>query len=314
MPPLDVCVVGEINPDLILSGLPTELKPEREELIEGFRITLGSSSAIFAHNLAALGTKVGIVSKIGSDAFGKMSLEWLEEAGVETSKVNSTGHTPTGVTLILSKPEHRYILTYPGTMFELRYQDLDLDYVFSARHLHVSSFFLHRALRPRLAELFRVAKERGLSTSLDTNDDPADEWGGGLDELLPFVDLLFPNEREALKISRESDIGRAAQKLSKICGGVVIKLGSRGAFARIRQEEFRCEHLTVRVKDAIGAGDSFDAGYIHRFLQGAGPQECLDYANLAGGFSTTCQGGIEAFRHREEVRRIFSEQFFLRDR
>ena len=86
--PLDVCVVGEINPDLILYGLPEQLKPEQESLIDGFRLTLGSSSAIFAHNLSVLGTRVGMVSKIGADSLGKMSFDWLAKAGVDLTHVS----------------------------------------------------------------------------------------------------------------------------------------------------------------------------------------------------------------------------------
>ncbi|HUJ81574.1 MAG TPA: carbohydrate kinase family protein, partial [Candidatus Acidoferrales bacterium] len=145
--PLDVCVVGEINPDLILYGLPKTLTPEQETLIDGFRLTLGSSSAIFAHNLSVLGTRVGMISKIGPDPLGKMAFDWLAEAGVDlTHVVFASSGTSTGLTVILAQPEHRFILTYPGTMFELSYADLDLDYIFSARHLHLSSYFLHKAL------------------------------------------------------------------------------------------------------------------------------------------------------------------------
>src|SRR5271168_3747148 len=105
--PLDVCVVGEINPDLILYGVPAQPKPEEETLIQGFRLTLGSSSAIFAHNLAVLGTRVGMVSKIGADALGKMALDWLENAGVDLSRVRVASSGPsTGLSVILAQPEH----------------------------------------------------------------------------------------------------------------------------------------------------------------------------------------------------------------
>jgi len=56
----------------------------------------------------------------------------------------------------------------------------------------------------------------------------------------------------------------------------------------------------------VGAGDSFDAGFIHRFLQGASPQECLEYGDIAGAFSTTHEGGTEAFRDRGAVEQFFS--------
>ncbi len=259
--PLDVCVVGEINPDLILYGLPPQLKPEQESLISGFRLTLGSSSAIFAHNLAVLGTRVGMVSKIGVDQLGKIAFDALASAGVDVTRVSaSSGAASTGLTVILTQPEHRFILTYPGTMFELRYEDLDLDYIFSARHLHLSSYFLHKALRPRIADLFREAKAKGLSTSLDTNDDPEDQWGDDLQKVLPFVDILFPNEREAKKIAATEDLERAIQNLSQICRMVVVKLGAKGAIARKGTEEWRCVGMPVACGRCSGRGRQLRRG------------------------------------------------------
>ncbi|HEY4739846.1 MAG TPA: carbohydrate kinase family protein [Candidatus Acidoferrales bacterium] len=306
--PLDVCVIGEINPDLILYGLPEQLKPEHETLIDGFRLTLGSSSAIFAHNLSVLGTRVGMVSKIGADALGKMCFDWLANAGVDLTQVcYSTSGTSTAFTAILAHPQHRFILTYPGTMFELSYADLNLDYVFSARHLHLSSYFLHRALRPHIVDLFRAAKAKGLSTSLDTNDDPEGKWGSDLLAMLPFVDILLPNEREATKIAGTDGLEEAITMLSQICGLVVVKRGSKGAVARNSTGEWRREGMRVKSRDTVGAGDSFDAGFIHRYLQGATPEECLEFADVAGAYSTTGEGGTEAFRNRVGLEQFFRE-------
>ena len=305
---LDVCVVGEINPDLILYGVPAQLRPEEESLVDGFRLTLGSSSAIFAHNLAVLGTRVGMVSKIGVDALGKMAFGWLADAGVNLTCVRVAPSGPaTGLSVILAQPGHRFILTYPGTMFEFNYADLDLDYIFSARHLHLSSYFLHRGLRPRVADLFRAAKAKGLSTSLDTNDDPEGKWGSDLLDVLPFVDIFFPNEREAKKVAGTDDLQQAIARLAQLCQFVVVKLGVQGAVARKGAEEWRRAGMRVASVDPVGAGDSFDAGFIHRFLQGGTPQECLDYADVAGAFSTTCEGGTEAFKDHLKVEQFFRE-------
>ena len=305
---LEVCVVGEINPDLILYGLPKDLQPERESLIQGFRLTLGSSSAIFAHNLSVLGTRVGIVSKIGPDALGKMALGWLSASGVEVTHVRQgTDTTSTGLTVILAHATERFILTYPGTMFELCYEDLDLDYVFSARHLHVSSYFLHKALRPKMANLFCEARRRGLTTSLDTNDDPEGLWADDLRQVLPHVDILFPNEREAKSIAQTNDLASAIASLGERVGTVVVKLGSQGALARKGSAEWRRAPVRVNAVDTVGAGDSFDAGFIHRYLQGANIKQCLDYANLAGAYSTTREGGTEAYRERESMLQFFQE-------
>jgi sugar/nucleoside kinase (ribokinase family) len=307
VPTLDVCVVGEINPDLILYGLPKELKAEREVLIDGFRLTLGSSSAIFAHNLSALGTRVGMISKIGGDPLGKMALDRLAISGVDVSRVSRSSDTGTGLTVILAHPGERIILTYPGTMFQLSYGDLDFDYIFSSRHLHLSSFFLHRALRPKIGELFRQAKSKGLTTSLDTNDDPENQWCQDLLDVLQFVDVFFPNEREAKEIARTDDLSQAIERLAQLCPLVAVKLGPEGALLREGVKEWRLPGMKVKSIDAVGAGDSFDAGFIHRFMEGGSREECLTYANVAGAFSTTRAGGTEAFHDRESMTRFFHD-------
>ena len=299
MATLDVCVVGEINLDLILYGLPKELVLDRELLASGLALTLGSSSAIFAHNLSMLGNKVGFISKTGGDALGKMALERLSVAGVDVGRVSqATGRTATGLTVVLPYLRQRYILTYPGTMFELQYSDIDMGYVRSARHLHVSSFFLHRALRPRILDLFREAKGAGLSTSLDTNDDPENKWDRDLLEVLKYVDIFLPNDREAKKIARTDDLSPAIHLLAGLAKIVVVKRGSSAAICRSGQEQVSLMPPSVKAVDDIGAGDSFDAGFIRQFLTGAKLEDCLAFANVAGAYSTTKEGGTEAFRDR----------------
>jgi len=201
----DVSVVGELNLDLILSGLPPAIELDREHLAKDLTITLGSSSAIFAHNLALLGNRVGFSSAIGSDRLGEICLERLGESGVDLSRVRKFAGKLTGLTVILPQQTKRYILTYPGTMFEMKFEDLDLEYIFFGETLHLSSYFLQRALRPRISELFREAKRAGLTTSLDTNDDPEDEWALDLLQVLPYVDVLLPNDQEACRMARKND-------------------------------------------------------------------------------------------------------------
>jgi sugar/nucleoside kinase (ribokinase family) len=308
VPAFDVTVVGELNLDLILYGLPEQLEPERELLADRLALTLGSSSAIFAHNLAVMGTRVGFISRIGDDPLGRIALERLAEGGVDVSKVRRvSGPTTTGLTVILPRARFRNILTYPGTMFEMCFEDLALDYLASARHFHLSSLFLHRALRPRLGELFRKMKEAGLTTSLDTNDDPEDRWGEDAQEVLRYVDIFLPNEREARKIARADDLHEAIERLSELVPLLVVKLGAEGALGRRGKEEVRGAPVPVAAVDPVGAGDSFDAGFVHQYLRGADLASCLAYGNLAGAFSTTRPGGTEAFRDRQHFRKFFSE-------
>jgi sugar/nucleoside kinase (ribokinase family) len=307
---MDVCVVGEINLDLILYGLPKELVLDRELLASGLALTLGSSSAIFAHNLALLGTKVGFISKTGADPLGKMALDRLSASGVDVSHVKqSTGRTMTGLTVALPYNQQRYILTFPGTMFEMQYSDIDMEYVKSARHLHVSSFFLHRALRPRIVELFRQAKAAGLSTSLDTNDDPENKWDRDLLDVLKFVDIFLPNDREAKKIAHTDDLSKAINLLAGLAKVVVVKRGSAAAICRSGQDQYSLAPPSVKSVDDIGAGDSFDAGFIHQHMKAAKLEDCLAFANLAGAYSTTKEGGTEAFRDQNALTNFMRQQW-----
>jgi len=292
----DVSVVGELNLDLVLYGLPKQYELDREHLASNLSLTLGSSSAIFAHNLAMMGSRVCFHSAIGEDGLGEMCLSRLAEAGVDVAPVKRFAGKQTGLTVILPQQEKRYILTYPGVMAEMRFGDLDLPRICEARHLHLSSFFLQTALRPRVKDLFRIAKEAGLSTSLDTNDDPEDRWERDVLDVLAWVDVLLPNEREACRLARLEDPIKALDFLAGRVPLVVMKRGERGALARRGTEIFEVLAPRVSAVDTIGAGDSFDAGFLHRFIQGVDVHECLRFGNLAGALSTTRSGGTEAFR------------------
>ena len=304
MPRFDVTIAGELNLDLILYGLPEQLAPERELVADRMMLTLGSSSAIVAHNLAALGSRVGFQSRIGDDPLGKIALERLQQGGVDVSNVRRVaGSTTTGLTVILHHEAWRNILTYMGTIAELSWDDLDLNYLADSRHFHLSSYYLHRALRPRVAELFQHLKSKGLTISLDTNDDPDDRWEGGLHDILRHVDVFLPNEREACKAAGTEDLEEAIRKLSALVPLVVVKLGRRGALAQRGSERYTSASKEVVPVDTVGAGDSFDAGFLHEYVRGANLPTCLASGNRAGALSTTRPGGTEAFRdaaHREQ--------------
>ncbi|HEY2117712.1 MAG TPA: carbohydrate kinase family protein [Candidatus Acidoferrum sp.] len=296
MTTFDVSVIGELNLDLILYGLPKELVLEREQLASDLSITLGSSSAIFAHNLARLGNKVSFSSCIGDDPLGEICLQRLEEAGVDLSRVRRFKHKSTGLTVILQQHKERYILTYPGTMYEFSERELDFDYIFSAKHLHICSYFLQKGLRGSWNEIFRKAKEAGLTTSLDTNDDPEDRWSSDIQSLFKYVDVLLPNEREACKLAEVNEVERAADILSEKVPVVVVKRGAQGATARVAKNKYVNFSPAVDMVDPVGAGDSFDAGFIHQYIRGAGIEDCLKFGNIAGALNVTKIGGTEAFR------------------
>jgi sugar/nucleoside kinase (ribokinase family) len=288
--------------------LPEQLAPERELLAREMMLTLGSSSAIVAHNLASLGSRVGFISRIGDDQMGRIALDRLSAARVDVSKVQkSAAPAKTGLTVILQREKWRNILTYPGTIFDLRPGDLDLDYLASAKHFHLSSLYLHRGLREYIPELFRQLKSRGMTISLDPNDDPDDRWDG-LDEVLPFLDVLLPNAREAKRMAGTDDLQEAIAQLAKKVPVLVVKLGAEGAMACRGAQQLKSPALSVTVIDPVGAGDSFDAGFLHEFVRGSDLASCLASGNLAGAFSTTAPGGTEAFRNGQLLEQFVRAQ------
>lgn len=292
----DVAIVGELNPDIIVYGLPRELEDEHETLASDFALTLGSSSAILAHNLALLGSKVSFSSRVGPDVFGEMCCQRLGEAGVEMSHVvRANSGSKTGVTLILPLGATRRILTYPGAMFEMGIADLDLDHLATARHFHLSSPFLHRKLFRDIPELFEEMRRRGLTTSLDPNDDPEGKWSGMMDDILPHVDLLLCTEEELEKIARVDGVQPAAEIVSARVPLLVVKRGVRGASAYADSRRIDVSSVRVEVMDSVGAGDTFDAGFLHQWIRRAPLETCLAYGNLCGAFSVTRSGGTNAF-------------------
>lgn len=293
----EVAIVGELNLDFILEGLPRDLPEERELLASNFTMTLGSSAAIMAHNLALLGTGVSFSSRIGPDPLGKLCCQWLQEAGVDIAQVCCVADgSSTGVTFILPLTATRRILTYPGAMAEMGMGDLNTEYLATAKHFHLSSFFLHRALTPQIPALFSLMKQRGLTTSLDTNDDPQDEWDSGLAAVFPHLDILFCNEREILKIAGVDSPDEAAQRISAVVPILVVKRGPRGASLFVRGQRMDAPPIAVRVQDTVGAGDTFDAGFLSQWLRDAPLEQCVAFGNVAAALSTTRAGGIAAFK------------------
>lgn len=311
MADFDISIAGEVNLDLILYGFPEAIPVDREILATNFEMTLGSSSAILAHNLSILGKRVGFLTRFGSDEMGRIAMDRLVEGGVDVSRCIPGGRgSKTGVTFLLPHGNSRHILTYPGVMFHMSVRDLDLDYLASARHFHLSSLFLLRGLHDGLPEVFRALKGRGLTVSLDTNDDPEDRWDGLLQELLPYVDILLPNEDELRRIARRDSVEEALDVLSGQVPLIAVKCGRRGTLVQQGSQRFAVAAIPVEPVDTIGAGDSFNAGFLTAWLGGASPEVCARAGNITGALSTQGPGGTEAFRDRAAVAEfLHSHQF-----
>lgn len=294
--PLDLLVLGELNPDLILSG--DDVVPafgQIERLVDLAELTIGGSGAIAACGAARLGLRTAIVGVVGDDLFGRFMLDALAERAVNVDAVVVDPSARTGLTLILSHPEDRAILTFPGAISALQAGQVPRDLLRRARHVHVASFFLQRALARGLRGLLDDAKAAGASTSLDPNWDPTEQWDLGLRGLLASTDLLIPNREEAVRIAGEADPEAAALTLSASGPLVAVKLGADGALAAERGETVGASCPTsIEPVDTIGAGDSFDAGMIAGLLSGWDTPRTLALACACGAISTKAVGGTGA--------------------
>jgi sugar/nucleoside kinase (ribokinase family) len=302
----DVTLAGDTNLDILLYGLPDNLPTERELLADGIAIRVGGSGAITAHNLAALGNLVGFITTVPGDEFGSLCQSELCKAGVDLSRCVPAPQARTGVTVHLQHRPLRHMFTYAGATFHLRFDDLDLNYLADARHFHMSSYYLQRALTPRIPELFARLKKAGLTLSLDPNDDPEQGWNRSIFDAIQLVDVLMPNEREACLLAGEADLDRAIAILRERVPLLVIKRGAQGATAFAGGEYWHVPARNAEVVDAVGAGDSFNAGFLHAWTRGWPIEKALAYGSLAGSWSTTASGGTSVFRDRESVRAQFS--------
>ena len=311
----DVVVVGELNVDIIMDQIESLPVIGKEIIAEKMNFTLGSSTAIFANNIATLGASVCFVGKLGLDSFGNFIKETLDKKGIDTSQIIMSSELKTGATIVLNYDEDRANVTFPGAMDDLSLSDIKDECLAKARHLHISSIFLQKSLLPGLSKLLTKAKALGLTTSMDPQWDPQEKWDIDLDSLMPLIDIFLPNATELVHLTHSKDLEEALAKIKKYDQStIVIKNGHEGALLwdgkmLIHQPVFSNQNVI----DAIGAGDSFDAGYIKKFLEGCTTKECLEYGALMGAINTTGHGGTSSFSSLEKVNQIAQSVFNYSD-
>jgi len=306
----DALVVGELNVDLILNSIDSFPEMGKEKLAKSMNLTLGSSSAILASNLSSLGAKVSFAGKIGFDQFGVLVNDSLVNKGVNTDYLIRSKEWNTGATIVLNFDEDRAMVTYPGAMEHLTINDIPDDAFHLSKHLHFSSYFLQPGMQPGITDLFKKAKELGLTTSLDIQWDPNEKWDFDYQKVLPFVDVFFPNEQELLFLTKEKSIDNAVKKIISFANHIAVKLGSKGSLLVTNGKTvFKESYLNKNVVDAIGAGDSFNAGFIFKFINGFSLEECQEFGNLMGAINTTAAGGTTAFTNYNEIINIAKEKF-----
>jgi sugar/nucleoside kinase (ribokinase family) len=302
-----VLVVGEINVDLVLQGYHEFPVPGREVLVDDFELVLGSASAICAMGLARLGTPVAFLGKVGDDTWGRFCLEALSGRGIDVRRVVRDGSVKTGLTVAITGPSDRALVSYLGSIRALTPADVADSAFAGFSHLHVSSYFLQDGLRPGLPDVFARARRQGLTTSLDPGFDPSQAWGEDLRHTLREVDVFFPNEVELEGLTGTRDVAEALRRLDNGRTLTVAKLGREGAALLEDGQVLRVAALPVESLDTTGAGDSFNAGFLHRWLGRSPLAECLRLGAACGALSTRGLGGTARQPTREEAEAFLRE-------
>lgn len=303
MKQFEVVALGELNVDLILNRIDGAPEVGKEKFCQDMILTLGSSTAIFAANAAALGTKVAFCGMIGNDSFGDLVEKSLKAKNVDTSYLVHQDKYATGATICLNYNEDRANVTYQGAMDFMGLKDINKELFANTKHIHISSIFMQTALRKDILEVLKLAKANGVTVSLDTQWDPAEKWELDYKQVLPLIDLFLPNEKELMCLTDSKTIEEGINKITPYINNAVIKCGNQGSLLIKKDGTMNLlkPYLNTNVVDAIGAGDSFNAGFISRFVKGDDLETCQKYGNMTGAVNTTAAGGTGAFTSKEDV-------------
>ena len=290
---LDALVAGDLFVDTILSGFPSWPQAGSEAFATELRREIGGGAAITACGLAKLGSRTAVLGRVGHD--GQWVADRLRERGVETSDLQFDPSDSTACAIAISTPQDRTFLTYPGANrgFPRQFTSAAAaGRLARARHIHLG-------WAPDLQtapDLFAALRGNGCTISLDVGWHEAWLSDPRAMALLPAIDLWFPNEVEALQMTGERDPERSLRVYAAAgAKRVALKLGTNGAMLLWDGEIFRAEPHTVTPLDTVGAGDCFDAGFLHFWLRGSPPLTCLRAGNFCGAASTEACGGIDGF-------------------
>ncbi|MBI3854733.1 MAG: sugar kinase [Planctomycetes bacterium] len=297
-----ILVIGDLNADVILTGLSGHPRYGREVLVSGCTMTLGGSGAIFACGMARLGRDVRFLGKVGADGTGDFVVGLMRQRGVDVWGVKRDRKRGTGIAVAFTETGDRALVSYLGTVATTTPRDVAPGNLRRHGHLHLTSPFLQLGLRDHFVPLLKKAKLAGLTTSMDPGWDPRERWD--LDAIYPWLDVLMVNELEAKALTGVSRPASAAKALSEKVVLAVVKAGPKGAFAATKNADWSASSYEVDPVDTTGAGDSFDAGFIDGWLQGHRVQEVLAYACACGALSTAKPGGYDGQPTRAEALRL----------
>jgi sugar/nucleoside kinase (ribokinase family) len=295
-----VTVIGDLGYDYIYTCPP--LEGGREVIIRDFTRTIAGAAGYFACGLARLGARVFLLTDLGDDSDGKQLLAEISRRGVDPEGIRQLENTRSYFTLIFTDQEEsapRQVATYLGPLGKMSIRDLDYRKLTAKADLVYScNYFQLLTLRTEIEQVFAYAQDLGKLTAYDANAGDGWENPENLEVLqkriYPRTDIVFLNEMEARFLTGEQDPVRAVKKASPRSEIVVVKLGSGGVVLRRQERVYHCEAfpLPKAVQDTVGAGDSFQAGFLYFYLKGFPILRCAVLGSANAAATVQHQGGV----------------------
>jgi ribokinase len=293
----DLLVVGSANADLVVG---VERRPGPGETVLGSDLAVhpGGKGANQAVAAARLGARTALLARVGDDAHGRMLLDSLRAAGVDTAGV-LTGGAPTGVALITVGPSgDNSIVVSPGANARLTPEDVK-----DAAGLLRASRVVSAQLEVPLETVVEVVRGLAPKSRFVLNPSPPRPLP---DEVVAACDPLIVNEHEAKVILGDTVTGETPEDwaralLARGPRSVVVTLGGEGALVATRDATTRIAPVTVDAVDTTGAGDAFTAALAHGLGAGAGLEAAATYAARVGALAVTRRGAQDSYPTAEEV-------------
>jgi len=260
-----IVVLGDLNLD-VHTRAPSELAPG-DESRNSVRATPGGSAGTFARIAAAQGASVTFIGCVGSDLVGDLLVRSLEDAGVDAMVQRSD--RPSGVILSLEQETERTMICSRGANDGIRADRIAASTFDDADHLHVSGYaFLSSAQRPAVEKVIRLARERGLTISVDPP--PANLIRDhGVEEFLDLVPArawLFPNRSEGELLSGASKARAIVDRLAVRFEVGALTLGAEGSLAWTGDARHAQTADRLDAGDTTGAGDAFAGAFVAAYL------------------------------------------------
>jgi sugar/nucleoside kinase (ribokinase family) len=276
-----------------------------------FRASLGGAEFNTAVGLARLGSTVSWCSRLGGDPFGDAILARAETEGISTSLVSRDQQSPTAIMFKDRSSPHQtttFYYRHDSAASRLSTQDLSDDHVRAARHIHMTGISMWIGARPKALvwKVLRAAKEAGISVSFDPNFRPQlaslEEMLLTIVEVLPFVTTFLCNQSEAAAITGRLEPLDAAAELSRRGpSAVVVKRGAEGVVAVVNGQTYTAPAWPVEPVDPVGAGDAFNAGWIHSQLAGLDPTRSLELSSFVAAQVVSHETDHDGFPRLAEV-------------